>query len=179
MNIRPYQGMQPKLGKAVFVDPSAVVLGDVELGDDVSVWPCTVIRGDMHRIRIGQCSSIQDGSILHITHAGPYNPEGFPLYIGEYVTVGHQVVLHGCTIGNRVLIGMGSMVMDGAVVEDEVILGAGSLVPPGKHLHSGFLYVGRPAVQVRPITEKERAFFEYTAQNYKKLKDLHLQDHVD
>jgi carbonic anhydrase/acetyltransferase-like protein (isoleucine patch superfamily) len=165
--------MTPKLGERVFVDPSAVVLGDVEIGDDSSVWPLVVIRGDMHRIRIGRCSSIQDGSVLHITHAGPYNPDGFPLIIGDHVTVGHQAMLHGCTIGNRVLVGMGAMIMDGAVVEDEVIVGAGSLVPPGKTLKSGYLYVGRPAKPQRELTEQERAFFTYTAENYSRLKDKH------
>lgn len=176
MKIRTYQGITPKLGERVFVDPSAVVLGDVELGDDVSVWPLTVIRGDMHSIRIGARTSVQDGSVLHITHAGPYNPDGFPLVIGEDVTIGHQATLHGCTIGNRILIGMGAMVMDGVVVEDEVIIGAGSLVPPGKTLESGFLYVGRPVKQQRPLTEKEKSFFNYTAGNYVKLKDKHLQE---
>lgn len=173
MSIRPYQGMTPKLGERVFVDPSAVVLGDVEIGNDSSVWPLVVIRGDMHRIRIGRCSSIQDGSVLHITHAGPYNPDGFPLIIGDHVTVGHQAMLHGCTIGNRVLVGMGAMIMDGAVVENEVIVGAGSLVPPGKTLKSGYLYVGRPAKPQRELTEQERAFFTYTAENYSRLKDKH------
>lgn len=176
MKIRSYQNKTPKLGDAVFVDPSAVVLGDVELGDDCSVWPLTVIRGDMHRIRIGARTSVQDGSVLHITHAGPFNPDGFPLIIGEDVTIGHQVMLHGCTIGNRVLIGMSSMVMDGAVIEDEVILGAGSLVAPGKTLESGYLYVGRPAKKQRPITDKEREFFRYTAANYVSLKDKHLNE---
>ena len=176
MKIRPFQGMTPKLGNRVFVDPSAVVIGDVEIGDDSSVWPLTVIRGDMHRIRIGQNTSIQDGSVLHITHAGPFNPDGFPLTIGDYVTVGHQATLHGCTIGDRVLVGMGSMVMDGAVVESDVVIGGGSLVPPGKRLESGYLYVGRPAKQVRPLTEKEMGFFTYTANNYVKLKDQHLSE---
>jgi len=176
MNIRRYQGMTPKLGQRVFVDPSAVVLGDVEIGDDSSVWPLAVIRGDMHRIRIGRCTSIQDGSVLHITHAGPYNPDGFPLIIGDHVTVGHQAMLHGCTIGSRVLVGMGAMIMDGAVVEDEVILGAGSLVPPGKTLKSGYLYVGRPAKPQRELTQKEREFFTYTAENYARLKDKHREE---
>jgi carbonic anhydrase/acetyltransferase-like protein (isoleucine patch superfamily) len=176
MKIRSYQGKTPQLGQKVFVDPSAVVLGDVSIGDDSSIWPLVVVRGDMHRIRIGARSSIQDGSVLHITHAGPFNPDGFPLLIGDDVTVGHQAMLHGCTIGNRILIGMGSMVMDGAVIEDEVVLGAGSLVPPGKTLHSGYLYVGRPARQVRPLTEKELAFFTYSAGNYVRLKDQHLQE---
>jgi carbonic anhydrase/acetyltransferase-like protein (isoleucine patch superfamily) len=176
VSIRTYQQHIPKLGERVFVDATAVVLGDVELGDDSSVWPLTVIRGDMHRIRIGARSSIQDGSVLHITHAGPFNPDGYPLIIGDDVTVGHKVVLHGCTLGSRILVGMGSIVMDGAVVEDEVIIGAGSLVPPGKRLESGYLYVGSPVKQARPLTDKERSFFTYSAANYVRLKDLHLQE---
>ncbi|WP_409524386.1 gamma carbonic anhydrase family protein [Nitrincola sp. MINF-07-Sa-05] len=176
MTLRQYQGQTPQLGKKVFVDPSAIVLGDVEIGDESSVWPLVVIRGDMHRIRIGQYTSIQDGSVLHITHAGPYNPEGFPLIIGDHVTVGHQAMLHGCTLGSRILVGMGAMVMDGAVVEDEVIIGAGSLVPPGKTLKSGYLYVGRPVQQMRELSDKERAFFVYTAENYARLKDKHLAE---
>ncbi len=179
MAIRKYQGTTPTLGEKVFVDVSAVVIGDVVLGDDSSVWPLTVIRGDMHRIRIGARTSVQDGSVLHITHAGPFNPDGFPLLIGDDVTIGHKVMLHGCTVGNRILIGMGSTVMDGAVVEDEVIIGAGSLVPPGRVLESGFLYVGSPAKQARPLTEKERAFFTYSAANYVRLKDQHLAEGYD
>ncbi|MNC58686.1 UDP-3-O-[3-hydroxymyristoyl] glucosamine N-acyltransferase [compost metagenome] len=151
-----------------------MVIGDVELGDDCSVWPLAVIRGDMHSIRIGARTSIQDGSVLHITHAGPFNPGGYPLEIGEDVTVGHKVTLHGCRIGSRVLVGMGTIIMDGVVVEDEVVIGAGTLVPPGKTLESGYLYVGSPAKQARPLSDKERAFFAYSAANYVKLKDLHL-----
>lgn len=176
MKVRPYQGVTPQLADSVFVDPSAVIIGDVHIGEDSSVWPLTVIRGDMHRIRIGCRTSIQDGSVLHITHAGPYNPDGFPLEIGDDVTVGHQAMLHGCKIGSRILIGMGSMVMDGAVIEDDVVLGAGSLVPPGKVLESGKLYVGRPAKAVRDLTEKELSFFTYTAGNYAKLKDKHMSE---
>ena len=179
MAIRSYQQFTPQLGERVFVDASAVVLGDVEIGDDSSVWPLAVIRGDMHRIRIGARTSVQDGSVLHITHAGPFNPGGYPLNIGDDVTVGHKVILHGCSIGNRVLVGMGSIVMDGAVVEDDVIIGAGSLVPPGKRLESGYLYVGSPVKQARPLTDKERNFFSYTAGNYVKLKELHLAEGYD
>ena len=179
MAIRKYQQHAPQLGARVFVDASAVVIGDVELGEDSSVWPMTVIRGDMHRIRIGQRTSVQDGCVLHITHAGPFNPEGFPLLIGDEVTIGHKVMLHGCTLGNRILVGMGSTIMDGAVVEDEVIIGAGSLVPPGKRLLSGFLYVGSPVKQARALTDKERAFFPYSAGNYVTLKDQHLAEGYD
>jgi carbonic anhydrase/acetyltransferase-like protein (isoleucine patch superfamily) len=177
--IRTYQGMTPVLGERVFVDSSAVLLGDVQLGDDSSVWPMAVVRGDMHRIRIGARSSVQDGSVLHITHAGPYNPDGFPLLIGDEVTIGHNVTLHGCTLGNRILVGMGSIVMDGAVVEDEVVIGAGSLVPPSKRLSSGYLYVGSPVKQARPLSDKERAYFSYSAANYVTLKDLHLGEGYD
>lgn len=179
MAIRTYQSIAPQLGERVFVDASAVVIGDVEIGEDSSVWPLTVIRGDMHRIRIGKRTSVQDGSVLHITHAGPFNPDGFPLIIGDEVTIGHKVMLHGCTLGSRILVGMGSTVMDGAVVEDDVIIGAGSLVPPGKVLESGFLYVGSPVKQARPLTDKERNFFSYTAGSYVKLKDQHIAEGYD
>jgi carbonic anhydrase/acetyltransferase-like protein (isoleucine patch superfamily) len=173
-SIRSYQSKTPKLGTGVFVDESAVVIGDVEIGDDSSVWPCTVIRGDMHFIRIGTRTSIQDGSVLHITHSSDYNPAGFPLIIGNEVTVGHSVCLHGCTIGNRVLIGIGSTLLDGVIVEDEVVVGAGSLVPPGKRLESGFLYMGSPIKQVRALKDSERSFFQYSANNYVNLKNTYL-----
>jgi carbonic anhydrase/acetyltransferase-like protein (isoleucine patch superfamily) len=176
VSIRPFQQHTPALGERAFVDRSAVVIGDVEIGADSSVWPLTVIRGDMHRIRIGARTSVQDGCVLHITHAGPFNPDGFPLLIGDDVTIAHKVMLHGCTVGSRVLIGMGSIVMDGAVIEDDVIVGAGSLVPPGKRLDSGFLYVGSPVRPVRALTDKEKAFFTYSAGNYVKLKDQHLAE---
>jgi len=171
MNIRTFQNITPELGNAVYVDESAVVIGDVVLGDDCSVWPQAVIRGDMHHIRIGKRTSIQDGSVLHITHASSYNEAGWPLTIGDDVTIGHRAILHGCTIGNRILIGNGAIVMDGAVIEDEVIIGANALVPPGKHLESGFLYVGSPCKPARPLSEKEKSFFLYTAANYVKLKN--------
>lgn len=170
-NIRSHEGITPKLGERVYVDSMAAVIGDVYLGDDCSVWPHTVIRGDMHHIRIGARCSIQDGSVLHITHASSYEPEGFPLTLGDDVTVGHRAVLHGCTIGNRVLVGIGAIVMDGVVVEDEVVIAAGSLVPPGKKLTSGFLYVGSPVKQARALTEKEKSFFLYSTNNYSKLKE--------
>src|SRR5690606_10018358 len=128
---RTLQNHTPALGGRAVVDHSAVAIGDVQIGADRSVGPRTVTRSDMYRIRIGVRTSVQDGSVLHITHAGPFNPDGFPLLIGDEVTIGHKVMLHGCTVGNRILIGMGSTIMDGAVVEDEVIIGAGSLVPPG------------------------------------------------
>lgn len=176
MGTRSFEGKSPSLGKANFIDPSAQLIGDVTLGDDCSVWPCAVIRGDMHRITLGARVSVQDNAVLHITHDSRFYPGGFPLSIGDDVTIAHQAMLHGCTIGSRVMIGMQAMVMDGAVLEDEVILAAGSLVPPGKRLVSGYLYRGRPAQQVRALTEQESQFLTYVAGNYVRLKDRYLAD---
>ena len=174
--IRGYQGITPRLGKDVFIDPSSVVIGDVAIGDDSSVWPGTVIRGDIHYIRIGARTNVQDGSVLHVTHASDFNPDGWPLTIGDDVTIGHSANLHGCTIGNRVLVGIGAIVLDGAVVEDEVVVGAGSLVTPGQVLTSGYLYFGSPCSQVRPLNDKERQFFLYSARNYVNLKNDFIKD---
>ncbi|WP_053981086.1 gamma carbonic anhydrase family protein [Marinagarivorans algicola] len=174
--VRSFRGISPVLKTGVFIDPSAVVIGDVELGEDCSVWPCAVIRGDMHHIRIGARTSVQDNAILHITHASDFNHKGWPLVIGDDVTIGHGACLHGCTIGNRVLIGIGATVLDGAEIPDEVMIGAGSLVPPGKKLDSGFLYMGSPCKKSRPLKDSERAFFKYSAQNYITLKNEYLAE---
>lgn len=174
MSIRSFEKHTPLLGERVFVDDTAVVIGDVHLGADASVWPMTVIRGDIHQIRVGERSSIQDGTVVHVTHDGPFNPGGYPCTVGSDVTVGHKVMLHGCTIGDRVLVGMGTTIMDGAVVESDVIIGAGSLVPPGKTLSSGYLYVGSPVKQARALTEQEKSFFLYSAGKYRELKDRYL-----
>jgi carbonic anhydrase/acetyltransferase-like protein (isoleucine patch superfamily) len=130
----------------------------------------------MHSITIGARTSIQDNSCLHITHASTYKPEGYPLSIGDDVTVGHMAMLHGCTVGSRVLVGMGTTILDGAVIEDEIIIGAGSLVPPGKRLESGFMYMGSPVKQIRPLNEKEIEYFQYAGLNYVKLKDEYLAE---
>jgi carbonic anhydrase/acetyltransferase-like protein (isoleucine patch superfamily) len=156
----------PTLGRRAYVDPAAVVIGDVTMGVDSSAWPGAVIRGDVNHIRIGARTSVQDNSVLHVTHDGPFNPGGHPLIIGDEVTIGHAVTLHGCTLGNRILVGIGVTVLDGVEVHDEVIIGAGSLVTPGKVLESGQLYVGRPARALRPLTDRELGFFAYTAQKY-------------
>ena len=118
MVIKAFRGSSPKLGQRVWIDDTASLIGDIEIGDDSSVWPLVSIRGDMHRIRIGARTSIQDNSCLHITHASEFNPEGHPLIIGNDVTIGHLVMLHGCTIGDQVLVGMSSTILDGVVVED-------------------------------------------------------------
>jgi carbonic anhydrase/acetyltransferase-like protein (isoleucine patch superfamily) len=176
MTIRSFLSHRPVLAERVFVDASAVVIGRVQLGADVSVWPLTAIRGDVNDISIGERTNIQDGSVLHNTAPSSSPPKGFPLKVGSDVTVGHKVILHGCTIGNRVLVGMGSIVMDGAVVEDEVIIGGGSVVTPGKVLASGGLYVGSPAKRVRDLRPEELEFLRYSAAHYVKLKDEHLRD---
>lgn len=173
-NIRPFANTVPKLGERVMIDPSAVVLGDLIIGDDVSIWPNCSVRGDMHRIEIGHRSNVQDNSVLHVTHASRFNPEGWPLNIGQDVTIGHGAILHGCTIGDRVLVGMGATVMDGAVVDHEVMIAAGALVTPRKHLPSGYVYAGSPAKQLRALSESERAFLQYSADNYVRLKDRYL-----
>ncbi|WOA31596.1 gamma carbonic anhydrase family protein [Alloalcanivorax xenomutans] len=175
MGIRRFEDKVPQLGERVYVDPAATVIGDVALGEDCSIWPGAVIRGDMHRIHIGARTSVQDNAVLHITHASRFNPDGFPLTIGEDVTLGHQAMLHGCTVGNRVMVGMQAMIMDGAVVEDDVMIAAGTLVSPGKRLESGWLYRGSPAKPARRLTEEELAFLPYVAGNYVKLKDQYLK----
>ena len=176
MGIRSFQNKVPSQGERVFVDPASTVIGEVTLGDDSSVWPGAVVRGDMHHIVIGSRTSVQDNAVLHITHDSAFNPGGFPLTLGDDVTVGHQAMLHGCTIGDRVMIGMQTMIMDGAVVESDVMLAAGSLVSPGKRLASGWLYRGRPARAVRELTAKEIEFLPYVAGNYVKLKDQYLDE---
>ena len=178
MAIRSYLDFTPALADRVFVDDSAVVIGRVRLGPDVSVWPLTAIRGDVHDISIGARTNIQDGSVLHNTSPDSFPPQGFPLVVGEDVTVGHRVILHGCTIGDRVLIGMGAIVMDGATVESDTIVGAGSVVSPGKVLSSGGLYVGVPAKRVRDLRPEELEFLRYSAAHYVKLKDNHLNNSV-
>jgi carbonic anhydrase/acetyltransferase-like protein (isoleucine patch superfamily) len=177
-SIRRFGDKFPQLGARVFVDASAVVIGDVVCGDDCSVWPQAVIRGDVNTICIGARCSIQDGAVLHASHASDNHPmgpsSGFTLVVGDDVTVAHKAVLHGCRVGNRVLIGIGAIVMDGATIEDNVIVAAGSLVAPGKTLVAGFLYKGSPAQSVRALSEQEIESITYNAQHYVRLKDRHL-----
>ena len=172
--LRHFKNSQPVVGKNVFIDDSAIVIGDVVIGDDVSIWPTTVIRGDVESIRIGAGTNVQDGSVLHVSHAGDYSAEGHPLTIGKGVTIGHRAVVHACTVGDYCLIGIGAIIMDDAVLEDYVMLGAGALVPPGKKLEGGYLYVGAPAKQVRPLKESEKEFLEYSYKHYIHLKDEYL-----
>lgn len=175
MNLRPYLDTTPLLGERVYVDPAATVIGDVVLGDDVSVWPGTVIRGDVHFIRVGARTNLQDGSVVHVTHDGPFTPPGgLPTVIGEDVTIGHGAIVHACTLEDACLIGMGAIVLDGAVVKKHGFLGAGAVLGPGKVLGEGELWLGNPARLARRLSEKEIAALYYSAAHYVRLKDRYL-----
>ena len=174
--LRSFKGVSPKLGERVYIDPAAIVIGNVHLGDDCSIWPGAVIRGDMHKIKIGVRCNIQDNAVLHITHASEYNPDGWPLTMGSDVIVGHSAVLHGCTLGSKILIGNGAILNDGVIAEDHVMVGAGCMVPPQKTLESGFVYVGNPCRVLRPISDKEKEFLTYSPNNYVKLKNIYLDE---
>ncbi|MEN1727156.1 MAG: gamma carbonic anhydrase family protein [Pseudomonadota bacterium] len=174
--MRTFDQKQPETGSGVWIDPDATVIGEVRLGDDVSIWPGTVLRGDVNFIEVGARTNIQDGTICHITHDGPYSPGGLPLILGEDITVGHGAILHACTIGDRCLIGMGALVLDGAVIGADVMLAAGSLVSPGKRLESGWLYRGRPAEQARRLSDKELEMLRYSAAHYVRLKNRYLTE---
>lgn len=169
MTIRAFQGIQPTIDPSAYVDDAGLVIGDVVLGENVSVWPGAVLRGDVNSIRIGKDTNVQDLCCLHVSHKRDSDPEGAPLIIGERVTVGHSVVLHACTVGNECLVGIGSIVLDRAILEDRVMVGAGSLVPPGKRLKSGWLYLGRPVKEIRPLSQEELDHFAYSAQHYIRL----------
>lgn len=172
---RSYLGEFPRLGAAVYIDASAEVIGRVSCGDDVSIWPQSVVRGDVNRIEIGERSNVQDGCIIHVSRPTAKLPEGWPTIIGAEVTIGHGVILHGCQIKDRVLVGNGAIVLDGAVIEENAMIGAGTLVPPGKTLESGYLYIGSPCRQLRPLSEAEIAHFATSADNYVRLKNEYLQ----
>lgn len=175
-NLKSYKGVKPTLGKNVYIEESSVLYGDIYIDDDSSVWPLVAARGDVNTIRIGKRTNIQDGTVLHVTRKSPSNPNGNPLTIGDDVTIGHNAMLHGATLGNRILVGMSAIVMDGAVVEDDVIIAAGALVAPNKTLESGYLYVGNPAKQARPLKASELEFLKISADNYVRLKDEYLDE---
>ncbi len=175
MNIRSFQGHEPVLGERVYVDPAATVIGRVELGDDVSIWPGCVVRGDVNYIRIGDRTNVQDGTVVHVSHDGPYTqPGGFPTEIGTDVTIGHGAIVHACRIGNYCLIGMGARILDGAVIEDHAFVGAGALVAPGKVVRSGELWLGNPARMARKLSDAELEQLRYSAGHYVRLKDMYL-----
>lgn len=167
--ITSFNGTHPSLATGAWVHPRATVIGEVTLGENASVWPGAVIRGDVNAIAIGAETNIQDNSVLHVSHKTAADPVGGPLVIGARVTVGHGVILHACTIEDECLIGMGSIILDKALIQKNVLLGAGSLVSEGKVLESGYLYLGRPAKKVRELTPEELAYFNYSAAHYVKL----------
>ncbi len=160
MLIKPYKGIHPKIHPTVFVVETAVIIGDVEIGEYSSIWFNAVVRGDVHYIRIGDRTNIQDLCMLHVTK------ETHPLILGSDITVGHSVTLHGCTIKDRCLIGMGTTILDGAVVGEDCIIGAGALVTEGAVIPPGTLAIGMPAKPKRDLTEKEIARIRQSAQNY-------------
>ncbi len=175
MAVRPFQDKIPDIAPGAYVDDTALVIGDVTIGGDSSIWPMTVIRGDVHSITIGERTNIQDGSVVHVTHDSEYTPGGFPTVIGDDVTIGHRAVVHACTVGNVCLVGMSATIMDGAELGDYTIIGAGSLVPAGKKLEGGHLYLGSPVRRVRALSEGEIASLEYSARHYVDLKNRHTQ----
>jgi carbonic anhydrase/acetyltransferase-like protein (isoleucine patch superfamily) len=168
-NILTHHGCTPRFDESAYIHPSAQVIGEVILGKNASLWCNAVVRGDVNHIHIGDDTNIQDCSVLHVSHKSEADPKGAPLIIGSRVTIGHSVILHGCTIQDECLVGMGSIIMDKTVLEPRVLVGAGSLVPEGKILRSGYLYIGRPAKEIRPLTPEEIAYFNYSAEHYVKL----------
>ncbi|QID32998.1 gamma carbonic anhydrase family protein [Pampinifervens florentissimum] len=166
--VKPYKDKYPVIHPSVFLAENSTVIGDVEIGEDSSVWYGTVIRGDVNYIRIGKGTNIQDNSVVHVTH------DTHPTLIGDFVTVGHRVILHGCRIGNYVLIGMGAVVMDGVEIEDYVLVGAGALLTPNKKFPSGVLVAGFPAKVVRDLKEEEMRLIEESAKNYINYKNSYL-----
>ncbi len=175
MTIRKYKTIAPRIASSAYLDESAVVIGDVEIGADSSVWPMCVLRGDNNFIRIGTRTNVQDGTIIHVTHAYSAAPSGHPVIIGDNVSIGHSVTVHGCTIEDRTVIGMGCTILDGAIIHSEVLLGAGSLVTEGQELQGGYLWLGRPARRTRLLKEDEQGWFDYIAEHYAQLKDDYLR----
>ncbi len=173
--LRRYRDILPTIGQRAYVDPAASVIGDVVLGDDVSIWPGTIVRGDVNFIRIGARTNIQDGSVIHVSHDGPHAKlGGFATVIGEDVTIGHKAIIHACRIEDAALIGMGAIVLDGAVVRKHGFVGAGALVAPGKVVGEGELWLGNPARKARMLTDAEIEALYYSAQHYVRLKDQYL-----
>ncbi len=168
-NIRNFQQYQPSISSSAYIDEAALVIGDVSIGANSSIWPGAIIRGDIHRISIGENSNVQDGSVLHVSHDSEFLPGGAELIIGDRVTVGHKAILHGCSIEDSALVGMGAIIMDQALVRSHVVVGAGSIVPGNKELESGYLYFGAPARRVRKLSQQELDYFDYSAKHYVEL----------
>jgi carbonic anhydrase/acetyltransferase-like protein (isoleucine patch superfamily) len=176
MSLRRYRDILPTLGARAWVDPAATVIGDVVIGDDSSLWPQVVVRGDVNFVRIGARSNLQDGTVVHVSHDGPHAKlGGFATVIGDDVTIGHNAVVHACRIGDAALVGMGAIVLDGAVVESQGFVGAGALVAPGKVVGSREMWLGNPARRVRMLSDAEVEGLFYSAAHYVRLKDEYLR----
>lgn len=173
MPIYPFAGITPTIDPTAFVHPDAVVIGDVWIGPDSSIWPGAVIRGDVNFIRIGRGTNIQDGAILHVSRATDKKPDGLPLRIHDHVIIGHNVTLHACTLQTGCMVGMGAIVLDGAIVEENAMVGAGGLVPPGKTIGTGELWVGAPAKRLRMLSQDEINDLQATALHYQQLAKRH------
>jgi carbonic anhydrase/acetyltransferase-like protein (isoleucine patch superfamily) len=165
-DIRPYRGKRPQIAASAYIDPAAVVIGDVVIGEEASVWPCTVIRGDVHYIRIGARTNIQDGSVLHVMR------DEWPLILGDDVTIGHSVTLHGCTIESRCLIGMGAVILNGVVVGTGSIVAAGTLITERTVIPPGSLVMGSPGKVKRPLSEIDKASIDAYAKRYVEYKNI-------
>ena len=175
MPIRPFRDKMPTLGERCYVDEGAQLIGDVVLGDDASLWPGVVVRGDVNFIRIGARTNVQDGTIVHVSHDGPHAKlGGFATVIGEDVTIGHKAIIHACRIEDAVLVGMGAILLDGVVVKRHGFIGAGALVAPGKIVGEGELWLGNPAKKVRMLGDAEIEALYYSAGHYVRLKDEYL-----
>jgi len=168
MVLRPYGGREPRFGSRVFVADNASIIGDVVIGDDASIWFGVVLRGDIHHIRIGARSNIQDNAVLHVEH------ETGPAIVGDQVTVGHSATVHGCTIGSGALIGIGATVLSHAVVGDQALIGAGALVPEGMQVPPRTLVLGVPGRVKRDLTAEELARLDRSWRNYVEYKDRYL-----
>ena len=175
MSVRPYLDFRPEVGRGVWIDPAATVIGRVTIGDDASLWPGVIVRGDVNWITIGARTNIQDGSVLHVGSPRLAGGDGIPCIVGEECSIGHAAVVHACTLGRRCLVGMGAILMDGAVVGDECIIGAGALVTAGTMIPPRTLWVGSPARQRRALEAREIEFLAESAAHYVALKDDYLR----
>jgi carbonic anhydrase/acetyltransferase-like protein (isoleucine patch superfamily) len=171
--IRSFDSKTPEIDSSAFIDSSACVIGDVSIGAQASIWPMAVVRGDIQSIHIGARSNIQDGTVIHVTHDGPFCNGGRATRIGCDVIVGHKAMLHACTLEDSCSVGMGAIILDGACVQSHAMIAAGSLVPPGRVCDGGFLWVGNPVKKIRPLTKKELDFLPYSANYYVELAQRH------
>jgi carbonic anhydrase/acetyltransferase-like protein (isoleucine patch superfamily) len=169
-DIRPYRGKRPQIAASAYIDPAAVIIGDVVIGEDSSVWPCTVIRGDVHHIRIGARTNIQDGCVLHVMR------DEHPLLLGDDVTIGHSVTLHGCTIESRCLVGMGAIILNGVHVGAGSVVAAGTLLLEGAKIPAGSLVVGHPGKVKRALTGIDQASIDAYAQRYVEYKNIYVKE---